>query len=297
MPEAYAAHEALVAPARPRAQIWRLLAGLATCGAAYLALGFAFQNVLALVVPQLLRGGPQSLVAGNTPLALLVLLFSFGLLIAAVAIAARLIHHRGLQSITGPRGLVWHQFRRVGLPLVLLHAVLFALPPHGFGGELVANLPLATWAMLLPLSLLAILVQVSAEEILFRGYLQQTLAARFRSPVVWMLVPAVLFGAGHFLPAEAGGNAGLIAAWAVCFGLLMADLTARAGSLGPAIAVHMVNNVIAVLVISVPDSLSGLALATTAESISDTGVMRAWILVDFAFMMVNWLVARIAIRR
>jgi membrane protease YdiL (CAAX protease family) len=141
------------------------------------------------------------------------------------------------------------------------------------------------------------MVQVASEEILFRGYIQQALAARFSSPLFWMLIPAVLFGFGHYLPGQAGGNAWMIALWATIFGVLMADLTARAGTLGPAIALHLVNNVTAILIVSVPDSLSGLSLATTPYSLSEAGDMRGWLLIDFALMFVSWLAARVAIRR
>ena len=154
-----------------------------------------------------------------------------------------------------------------------------------------------TWALLLPLSLIAVLVQVSSEEILFRGYIQQALAARFSSPLVWMILPAALFAMGHYLPEEAGANAVPIALWAGAFSVLMADLTARAGTLGPAIAVHLVNNIVALLFISLPDSLSGLSLYTLPYAMSDTGQLRAWLAVDFAVIVICWLGARLAIRR
>jgi uncharacterized protein len=156
---------------------------------------------------------------------------------------------------------------------------------------------LSRWLLLLPLSLLAVLVQVSAEEIVFRGYVQQQLAARFNSPLIWMVLPSALFALGHYLPAEAGENALMVALWAGVFGILMADLTARSGSLGPAIAVHLWNNVSAILIVSLPDDLSGLALYLTPFSMDDAAAIRTWLPVDFALMLVSWLAARLAIRR
>ena len=82
------------------------------------------------------------------------------------------------------------------------------------------NLPFWTWFGLLPLSIAAVLVQTGSEEILFRGYIQQALAARFRHPAVWLLGPSALFALGHYLPAEAGDNALVITAWAGLFGVL-----------------------------------------------------------------------------
>ena len=151
--------------------------------------------------------------------------------------------------------------------------------------------------VLLPLSLGVVFIQISAEEIFFRGYLQQQLAARFQSPLVWMVLPSVLFAMGHYQPAEAGENAVMIVVWAGVFGLLMADLTARSGTIGPALAVHFVNNVTALLITSLPDSLGGLALWHAPFGMEDTAELRAWMPVDFALMIVSWLAARLALRR
>jgi membrane protease YdiL (CAAX protease family) len=225
------------------------------------------------------------------------LLFSFGTMAMAVGVTVRVVHRRSAGSLLGVPGRLWPSFRAVSLAMLALGAVLLVLPPWDMGGELTPNLPLGRWLLLLPLSLLAVLVQVSAEEIVFRGYVQQQLAARFRSPLIWMVLPSALFALGHYLPAEAGENALMVALWAGVFGILMADLTARSGSLGPAIAVHLWNNVSAILIISLPDDLSGLALYLTPFSMDDAAALRTWLPVDFALMLVSWLAARLAIRR
>jgi len=155
----------------------------------------------------------------------------------------------------------------------------------------------STWIVLLPFAAGAVLIQTSAEEILFRGYLQQSLAARFRSPLIWVGVPSALFAAGHYAPGIAGDNALLVAVWSCVFGVLAADLTARSGTLGPAIALHFFNNVISLLIISLPDTLSGLALYLLPYDMSDGGMLRQWLWVDFGSMVVCWLTARLAIRR
>ncbi|MGB7242570.1 MAG: CPBP family intramembrane glutamic endopeptidase, partial [Sulfitobacter sp.] len=111
------------------------------------------------------------------------------------------------------------------------------------------------------------------------------------------VLPSVLFGLGHYLPGVAGDNAAIIAIWATVYGILMADLTARAGTLGPSIAVHFVNNVSAILIVSLPDDLSGLALYLSPFSMNDADQLRAWLPVDFALMLVSWLTARVALRR
>lgn len=294
---AYGAHEGLVAPARRYPQLWRLLAGLGLTAAVVLALNRVAFGVLGVVAPGLFADGEAAFVLGNSPGSLLVLLGSFGFVIVGVMVAAQLMQHRALVTVTGPLPLALRQFWQVARMLAGLGLLLLVLPPYDMGVVLVQNLPMGLWAMLLPLSLMAVLIQTAAEEILFRGYLQQSLAARFRSPLIWMAGPAAIFALGHYLPAEAGDNALLIAAWSGVFGLVTADLTARAGTLGPAIAVHLFNNTIALLVVALPDSLSGLALYTLPYSMSDTGALRQWLVVDFAMMAVSWLAARVVIAR
>ena len=112
-----------------------------------------------------------------------------------------------------------------------------------------------------------------------------------------MLLPSILFWILHYQPAEAGENAVMIVVWATLFGVLMADLTARAGSIGPSLAVHFLNNVTALLITSLPDSLGGLSLWHTPFGMEDEAQLRAWMPVDFAMMIVSWLAARLALRR
>lgn len=292
----YSTHVLHTTVAAPRAELWRTMLAVVAMVAVYIPLALFYNQAVA----ELTRYRPQfqdELMASNTPLAMYVLLASFALISIAVFVVVRLVHKRSAMSVFGPTILAVPQFFRVTGILLLLGAVLMILPPYGFGSELVPNMAFGLWALLLPLSLVAVFVQVSAEEIFFRGYLQQQLGARFSSPLVWMVVPSILFGILHYQPAEAGENAIIIVVWAAIFGLLMADLTARAGSIGPALAVHFMNNVTALLVTSLPDSLGGLSLWHTPFGMEDEAELRAWMPVDFAMMIVSWLAARLALRR
>ncbi len=290
----YAAHEALVKTARQRPALWRLILGLVVVTLVGYMLFSAAHSVLAnLFAGPWLLGLPD----GSNPPAMLALLGGFGFIIAGVSVAARLLQKRTLFSITGTPRLLVRQFARVSLYLLALGGALLVLPPYQMDAPMVPNLPVLPWLALLPFSLLALLVQTSAEEILFRGYIQQSLAARFQHPLIWLVLPSVLFALGHYLPAEAGDNALLITVWAGVFGILMADLTARAGTVGPAIVVHFFNNFTALVLFASPTSLNGLALYLLPYEMSDAQSLRPWMAVDFALMLIGWLVARLAIRR
>ncbi|NIZ60331.1 CPBP family intramembrane metalloprotease domain-containing protein [Sedimentitalea sp. CY04] len=290
----YTAHEALVTAARVRPQLWRLVLGLIVVIAVVILLSSLAHTIIGNLFPGPWMAGLQD---GSNPAAMLVLLGGFGFAIVGVSVAARILQKRSVFSITGPPRTAARQFAWVSLYLIALGGVLLLLPPYQLGAPMVSNLPALTWLALLPLSLTVVLVQTGAEEILFRGYIQQGIAARFRHPLIWLMVPSVLFALGHYVPAEAGENATLIAIWAGLFGFLMADLTARAGTLGPAIAVHFFNNIAALLLFASPTSLNSLALYLLPYEMSDAQALRPWLVVDFVMMGVCWLAARLAIRR
>ncbi|NNE53884.1 MAG: CPBP family intramembrane metalloprotease [Sulfitobacter sp.] len=295
--EAYRPHETYVAPARPHSELWRFLLGGILAGFAYLSLSqIYFSTAYALAQPNS-AALHRDLVSGATPLTMFLLLFSFGFMAVGVGISARILHKRSFLSLLGPMRVFWRDLRRVLFALLGVALAIVLLPPYDMGGAFVPNLEPRLWLSLLPLSLIAVFVQVSAEEIVFRGYVQQQLAARFKSPLIWMVLPAFLFALGHYLPDMAGENALTIAIWAGIFGILMADLTARSGSLGPAIAVHFFNNVSAILIVALPDNLSGLSLYLAPFSMAEGEALQAWLPVDFATMFVCWLAARVAIRR
>lgn len=293
----YGAHAHFVAPARKNAALWRFVVGFILAALGYVVLNQMFFQLVYSFIGTQSGALYQEILRGSTPQAMYLLLFSFLFMTMAVGVAVRVVHRRPALGLLGDLRTCVAQFWAVSVAMMGLIAALLILPPWDMGGDFVANLPLSKWLYLLPFSLIAVLVQVSAEEIVFRGYVQQQLAARFKSPLIWMVLPSALFALGHYLPDSAGENAMLIALWAGVFGIMMADLTARAGTLGPAIAVHLWNNVSAILIVSLPNDLSGLALYLAPFGMDDAAAMRDWLPVDFVLMFVSWLAARLALRR
>lgn len=295
-PSAYQAHEALVGPARGKAQLWRLAVGIVLIAGVFL-LSYQFvEQTLFTLLGATKFAALTGADGRGSQVSVLFLLSSFGLIIFSVVVALRVAHNRGFLDVLGEWRLLCRQFVAVLTMIVILYAALAILPPWDMGAPLKPNLSFGAWVLILPFALIAILVQVSAEEILFRGYLQQQLAARFSSPLIWVLVPAAVFGMGHYMP-QAGDIAIVILIWSTLFGVAMADLTARAGTLGPAIALHLINNAVAILFVSMPDSISGLSLYNSPFDLSDEAMVRAWMPVEFMMILVCWLAARLAIRR
>jgi membrane protease YdiL (CAAX protease family) len=294
----YMAHDRFVAPAREKAQLWRLFVGLiATAGILMICSPLIWQFLYHVMSDEGYRALYEDFETLLLPQSVLVLLFSFGMIWIAVAAVVIGLHRRRPETLIGPPTIAFLQAKFVIVALLLVMGALMALPPYGHDPALRDGLAFAQWLTFLLPALIAVLIQTSAEEVLFRGYIQQQLAARFAHPAVWMVIPSVLFGLAHYSPGTYGGNAWLVVIWASVFGMIAADLTARSGTLGPAIAVHFVTNVSALLLIAPQGEMSGLALYQYPFTANDEAAIRAFLPIDFAVMIVCWLAARLALRR
>ena len=171
-------------------------------------------------------------------------------------------------------------------------AALVLVPTFFIGFDGIPNVPLETWAALLPLTLLGVLVQTGAEELVFRGYLQQQFAARFRSPIAWLILPAALFAAVHWNPDALGENVWLPLAVAFIFGLAAADLTAKTGSIGAAWGIHFANNFNGIALISTDGTITGLSLYLTPYSASDPDLVGWSILPSMVLLATAWYLTR-----
>jgi uncharacterized protein len=251
--------------------LWRTIVGALIVLAVFFA-----ATIVAIVLAYLLSGAMGPSIGGalgrsdaetavqeflKTPLGMVCALASFVGLLAGVFIAVRFLQRRPFGTVLGAeRRLDWPSVARgfvAALAASALAEIAFAFVDPSLHRSAIG---VAAWlAWLVPLTLL-LLVQVSAEELAFRGYLMQSLAARFRSPLVWAVLPALLFAVVHWngesLPLMNGSNILTIAAFAAVAALLVV----ATGNLGAGIGAHLGMNVFSILIASHMNWLNGAAL-------------------------------------
>ena len=285
---------AYAAPARARAEWLRSLIGLvliaafywgAVMGALALLQALAGNIVFTAVVLELERGG--------TAQGLVLVLATFLPLALGVVLVTRVLHRRNLASLLGPGAL--RDFLRVFPPLLALVVLIAAT--SAFDPNLGQSTPFSVLRAWLPVALPLLFLQIAAEELLFRGYLLQQIGVRQSHPLAWMVLPAALFGILHYAPGQNGTTAIFFALWAMLFGCLAADLTARAGNLGPALAFHFANNISAVFLVGLYGQLDGLSLYTLVLNTRDLAAMAPYLALDALALVVFWLAARLRLRR
>lgn len=285
-----------VEPARARPQIWRLIVGTILMTVVYLVgLAALFGLIWLAVGRQDMLDWARRIADASTPTATLLLLASFiGMALAPMA-AVRWIHKRPVATLFGPSARVLRDFATAAATVLILYALLLAVWSIRFDAK--PNLEPMLWLSFLPLALCGLLVQTLAEELVFRAYLMQQLAARFRSPLIWMLLPSLLFGVVHYDPTTAGSNAWIVVAAAAAFGLVAADLARVTGNIGAGWGYHFANNLVAVLILSTDGTIPGLALYLTPYSIDDTELVPLLSVGDLGVMVLVWLILRRILRR
>ncbi|MFE7839384.1 CPBP family intramembrane glutamic endopeptidase [Streptomyces sp. NPDC057474] len=245
---------------------WRPLVGtgVVLVGAILVTLAVLIGSEIAGAVLDRPRDADGNLVwggIGDTALMLLAL----ALCIPVVLLAARWVQRRPLGTVSSVAGAL--RWRWLGLCLAVALPVAAAtlgismlLPePEGSWPEL-------TWAglstFLLGLATVCLLVpfQAAAEEYVFRGWLTQAVGAWCRSPWVAVTPQAVLFAAAH------GWGTPWGFADLVVFGLITGLLTIRTGGLEAAIALHVLNNLLPMGILSA--MAGGLEIDETAADMN-----------------------------
>ena len=292
----------MTASARQAPEIWRLVLGIVAAFFTAFVLLIVIVLGAGILLAPFLPGRDLSAIADiaapdtqPVPVSTFILLISFIALIIGAKVAAK-IHRRSLKSLCGIGDGLRPRALGLGLGVVLIFTALSSLAGGGFSG-LTQNIPLATWGMWLVPALFAIFIQTFAEELIFRGYLQQQLTAISINPLVWWILPSVIFGLFHLDFETFGENSWLIAGATTLMALIAADVTARTGNISGALGLHFGNNIMAILLVATPGPLAGLSLYLSPVSPSDTELMRASIIATiipmiFAYAIYLFVVTR-----
>ncbi len=301
MPDADASlFERWLAPARPKAKVWRLLIGLLIAGVIWVV--WQIGLIVGWLALQAVSGGEtwpgpeqdlNDLVAGATPAATMVLLASFGGLWIGVFVALHAMHRQTLRSVTSWMSRFRSGEFMVGAGIAAVYLLASGVASFVLGGAPErSEIGLDDWLLLLAPAVFLLFVQTGAEELLFRGYLMQQLAARFRSPLIWAGIPSVVFGLVHFT-----NGSGISTEYGLFYvaATLMIALTAtvlvwRTGGISAAMGLHFANNFGALFLVGSegPMSSTQLWLWRGADVVATSPVELVLLGLLLAFVMSPW---------
>ncbi|TIQ28853.1 MAG: CPBP family intramembrane metalloprotease [Mesorhizobium sp.] len=196
-----------------------------------------------------------------SPVGILTALASFAGIWIGLWAAMRFVHGEPLSALIGADRRISRGGFLKGLIAVLItslfsEVLLYFLQPEIARGSMAFSSWLLSLVAIVPLAFL----QTSSEEALFRGYLLRGLASRFGSPLIWAVLPGLLFTALHWSPASTLAINACVLVSIAAFALLLTLLVYVTGNLGAAFGAHLGNNLTGFLLISHQQGYNSFAL-------------------------------------
>ncbi len=286
--------------ARPREQVWRTVVGLILIGVIWMAwtMALMFGSIgVGLVRPEAFKAmfgmADVPLTYADTIAMLLIALATIWGFSLGVWLTARWIHKRPFMSVVAANRRF--SFSQFGAGCLIAAGYLVVSMTWSFvsgNAPRRSDLALETWALALAPIALVVFIQAASEEMVFRGYLPQQLAARFGNALVWGFIPSVLFGLMH--AANSPGDttyAMFYVAIATIMGMVMMAMVWRTGSLAAAMGFHFINNIGALTVAGADQGPSSIALfvwspaqltASASSELLIIGLLLAFVFSPFA---------------
>jgi uncharacterized protein len=229
--------------ARGRNSLGRTLAGCALIVAAWIGLGIPLYYLLGT---QDAAGSLRDFVVAN--LGVLVML-------AGLVLAVAWVQQRPLLTLVTPRPRFdWRRAWQGFTACFAISGLAFAVECLLYPGRYALNPEMGRALAFVPAVLLLTPLQAATEELVFRGYLMQSMRTFTRSPLVIVAVSSLLFMLPHLWNPEAQHGV-LIVLLYVLIAVFLAAVTLRDGRMELAIGAHAAINVFIALVASYPESV------------------------------------------
>jgi len=135
--------------------------------------------------------------------------------------------------------LIWSIF------IIIIQTIDFLLYPLDYTW----NLHLTSFFSLFLLFLIAIPIQVTFEELFFRGYLNQGLSLKIKNPIIIISISSLIFGFAHFFNGDNLLSMVLYVYFAFIVGLIWSIVTLLDNGIEWATGAHLANNFFAFVII------------------------------------------------
>lgn len=153
------------------------------------------------------------------------------------------------RSISWIRRIRWNRFLKGFLIwsifIIIIEAVAYLLYPSDFK----LNWDLGNFLSLFLLFLIAIPIQVSFEELFFRGYLNQGLSLKIKNPLIIITISSLLFGFAHLLNGHDALSMILQVYSAFVVGIIWSIFTLLDNGIEWPTGAHLANNFFAFVII------------------------------------------------
>ena len=186
--------------------------------------------------------------------------------LVGLAIAVKWIHGRSLHSLVTPYARIdWRRMFTGAAVWAGFAAICSLVEAWLFPGRYRLTFNPDVFFLSAGLALLLTPLQTATEELLFRGYVMQSLGLFCRRPSVLIVVSGLLFTLPHMGNPEVGAAPLLVLPQYFIIGALLAAVTLKDGRLELAIGIHAANNLFTGIVANIEPSVISTDAIFTSE--------------------------------
>jgi membrane protease YdiL (CAAX protease family) len=187
------------------------------------------------------------------------LLFQFTLSTCILLILLKLVHKRDIMGLINRfdklskikwfKRIKWLNLLKgviIGLSLLLFNIILsYLIIPDSIYWNSNFN-----WITTLPLILVIIPIQITFEELFFRGYLNQGLSLKIRNPITIILISSLIFAIAHILTGTLTTlSVTLTIVITFLMGIILSLFALVYNGIEVAIGIHLINNIFSFVIL------------------------------------------------
>ena len=225
-----------------------------------------FYFVIFTIIYQLLMGNYGS----DMVIYFIIIFFSFAASTIFLLVFLEFLHKRSVMSLVNTEDkydvfgrskrwierIRWKRFFKGFLIwaifLIIIQTVTFIIYPEDF----TFNWDLVNFIYLFILFLIAIPIQVTLEELFFRGYLNQGLSLKIKNPITIITISSIIFGLGHLYQGSEIISITYAFYSAFIVGLIWSIITLLDNGIEWATGAHLANNFFAFVIIGGEESMN-----------------------------------------
>ncbi|MEY3430628.1 MAG: hypothetical protein RJB30_560 [Actinomycetota bacterium] len=219
------------------------------------------------------------------------LLVSFIPLLLTPVLLQRWILKRPLRSLFTRSDRSFLRQVRVGALAMVVLLLVTGLPDFIFNNsDYNFTFDAARFAPYLMIALILIPIQTTAEEVFFRGWIQQRIENGRRSIWTISIIGGALFALPHLGNSEVNGEFFFALVGYGASGFMFAWVTMRDQSIGVAVGAHAANNILAGLLVSTTDTSLPSASIWTTPSVAwiPAAIISVMIIPTFIWLTGRW---------
>jgi len=221
-------------------------------------------------------------------LGFVLMMFPFLVSLAVLFLLIKPLHKRSFKTLfSGTLSIRWERFFTAALVWFGLMGVSlitdYSINPENF----TFNFDLTSFLILTVISLVLIPFQASYEEILFRGYLAQGVAAWTKNRLMVILLPAFIFGLMHIINPEIKKfGFWLVMPQYILFGVIFGLTTVLDDGIELAMGAHTANNIFLSLFVTTKASALQTPALLMQDNIDPAKDLLIMVLVSIVFIAI-----------